>query len=448
MRRQFGGTLHSAGRAYLRSTPMNDPTGQSAFIGFLTDVGKWSRLGMNVKRWILLLIIACTAISLGIAFVLVQIYRTQPFPEWVYYVTLQPIDRTWRGIMFLTAGVGGVGFAVVQLNRSLLSAVQPPYEQGRLVDLVYNYRLPQRRPRVVSFAGHRGFVALQQYREQFAERLIGIASVGDGFMPRAIQAELTRESTDRMITPVTDEVTLCAELEHGTVLVGAKAIRARRGGVAIKRVFLTRDNEIPRDVIARSPNLAPPCEVPVLPEVLYSIDNADFLLFGPGSFYVSLIPNLLIFEVASAIRNSRARKVLIANLMTEPGQTDDFDVGDYVRAIHAYGGFTLDYVIVNSTYGDRALNERYAASLAAPVVAGSSSSSTSGKTIRKVGVEDGAIILAADVATRMSERVPLTAGSRDVPVGGDTMTSITVYRHDPAKLAAVLSTLLGVNEGR
>ncbi|NDE76206.1 MAG: hypothetical protein EB039_09130, partial [Proteobacteria bacterium] len=97
----------------------------------VADLGKWSRLGMHVKRWILLLVIACTGISLGIAFILVQLYRTQPFPEWVFYVTLQPVDRTWRALLFLTIGILGVGVAVVQLNRSLLLAVQPPYEQGR-----------------------------------------------------------------------------------------------------------------------------------------------------------------------------------------------------------------------------------------------------------------------------------------------------------------------------
>ena len=100
-----------------------------------------------------------------------------------------------------------------------------------------------------------------------------------------------------------------------------------------------------------------------------AIAEADVILFGPGAFYVSIMPNLLLAEVSEAIRASRARKVLIANLMTEPGQTDLYDVGDYVRAIHAYGGFTLDYVVVNSAYGDRVLNERYAASLATPVFA-------------------------------------------------------------------------------
>ena len=149
------------------------------------DLRKWSHPGMQVKRWLGLLLLGLTCVALGIAFVLVQLYRTQPFPEWVYYFTLQPIDRAWRGVLFLAAGVGAVAAAIVQLNRSLMTAVQPPYvsDGGRLVDVVYNYRLPQRRPQVVAFAGHRGFLALQGQRELYAKKLLGIASVADGPLP-------------------------------------------------------------------------------------------------------------------------------------------------------------------------------------------------------------------------------------------------------------------------
>ncbi|MBU6287676.1 MAG: YvcK family protein [Chloroflexi bacterium] len=414
--------------------------------GLFTDLGKWSRLGMHVKRWILLLVISCTAISLGIAFLLVQVYRTQPFPEWVYYVTLQNLDRSWRALIFLVFGVGGVGFSVVQLNRSLLLAVQPPYEQGRLVDIVYNYRLPQRRPHVVAIAGHRGFVALQHHRERYADRLTGISSVGDGLMPPAIEVEIARGASDRVLQPVDEHVTLCAELEHGTILTGADAIRARRGGVPIKRVFLIRPGEDATQVARANTEFVGACPTPVKPEVLQAIEEADVIVFGPGAFYVSIVPNLLLADVSGAIRASRARKVLIANLMTEPGQTDLYDVGDYVRAIHAYGGFTLDYVVVNSAYSDRVLNERYAASLATPVFAENSVDGGAGRAMRKVGSEDGAIVIAADIASRMAERVPIPAGSRDVPPGGAATTSIAVYRHDPAKLAGVLASLLGVTE--
>ena len=60
--------------------------------------------GMNLKRWLVLILLGITLISLGIAYLITQVYRTQPFPEWVGYITLQFIDRPVRGIMFIAIG--------------------------------------------------------------------------------------------------------------------------------------------------------------------------------------------------------------------------------------------------------------------------------------------------------------------------------------------------------
>src|SRR5919198_6061684 len=154
-----------------------------AFGDWVEDLAKWSRPGMHVKRWLVLLVLGLTFVALGFAFFLVNVYRTQPFPDWVRYATLQPVDRLIRGVLFLITGVGVIGVAIVQLNRSLMSAVQPPYTSGRLVDIVYNYRLPQRRLQAVAIAGHRGYVALEQHRDYYAEKLLGLASVAEGTLP-------------------------------------------------------------------------------------------------------------------------------------------------------------------------------------------------------------------------------------------------------------------------
>jgi len=415
--------------------------------GWFGDVAKWSQPGMHVKRWLMLLCAGLTFVALGVAFFLVQAYRTQPFPEWVHYVTLQPLDRPIRGVLFLLAGVGVIGMAIVQLNRSLLDAIQPPYESGRLVDMVYNYRLPQRRPQAVAFAGHRGFVALQQHRDYFADKLLGIASVAEGMLPPALSAQLTSGGGDRLLMPVDEPFVLCAELEHGTILQGAEVMRSRRSGVPIKRVFLARAAEDPAVVLRQGTEFLRYQDASVRAEALYAIREADVLLFGPGSFYLSVLPNLLLGELKEAIQASRAKKVLLANLMTEPGQTDDFTVSDFVRAIHAYGGFKLDFVLVNSATNDRLIQERYSAALATPVVPESDSARSSGtflaagRRLRKIAVEEGAVVVAADLATRMVERVPVPAGHGD---GGTAAESIVVFRHDPEKLALALAALLGV----
>jgi hypothetical protein len=411
------------------------------------DLRKWSHPGMQVKRWLGLLLVGLTCVALGIAFVLVQLYRTQPFPEWVYYFTLQPIDRAWRGALFLAAGVGAVAAAIVQLNRSLMTAVQPPYvsDGGRLVDVVYNYRLPQRRPQVVAFAGHRGFLALQGHQELYAKKLLGIASVADGPLPPDLQAS-TSGPDGRLLYPVDEPLELCAELEHGTLLRGAGAIRARRSGVPIKRIFLVRQGEDAEAVLRDEEGFFRYVDVPVRAETLYAIREAEVIVFGPGSLYLSLLPDLLLKELREAVQASRARKVLIASLMTEPGQTDHFGVADYVRAVHAYGGLRLDHVLVNSATRDRQIEERYSAALASPVLpddgAGKDGQVVSaGHRLRRLSTAEGAIIVAADLATRMVERVPVPPGQGD---NGSAMQSTVVYRHDPQRLGAALAMLLGV----
>jgi hypothetical protein len=413
--------------------------------GWLDELAKWARPGMQVKRWLLLLVLGLTFVALGIAFFLVQLYRTQPFPEWVRYVTLQPIERPWRGALFLATGTAVVAIAIVQLNRSLMSAVQPPYASGRLVDMVYNYRLPQRRPQALALAGHRGFVALQQHRDFYADKLLGLASVAEGPLPLALAGQLTG-SGDRLLHPVDEPLVLCAELEHGTILEGADAIRARRSGVPIKRIFLIRPGERPEQVLREGQAFIRCVDAPVRAEALYAVREADVILFGPGSFYLSVLPNLLLRELKEAIQASKARKILIANLMTEPGQTDDFGVADFVRALHAYGGIRLDYVLVNSASNDRLIQERYSAALATPVLpepdgAYGGTLVTAGRRLRKISTVEGAVVVAADLATRMVERVPVPAGTGD---GGAATQSIIVFRHDPEKLAVTLAALLGV----
>ena len=417
--------------------------------GWVNDLAKWSQPGMHVKRWLLLLMLGLTFVALGVAFFLVQLYRTQPFPEWVRYATLQPIDRPWRGLLFLVTGAGVIAVAIVQLNRSLMSAVQPPYASERLVDLVYNYRLPQRRPQVVALAGHRGFVALQQHRDYYADKLLGLASVAEGPLPPDLAAQVTDWADDRLLIPVDAPLELCAELEHGTILRGAGAIRARRSGVPIKRIFLIRPDEDPQQVLREAREFLRISSLPVRAETLYAIREADALVFGPGSFYSSVLPDLLLREIRDAIQASRARKILVANLMTEPGQTDDFGVADFVRAVHAYGGFKLDFVLVNSATSDRLIQERYSAALATPVLPDLDGGRggtvvAAGRRLRKLASEEGAVVVAADLATRMIERVPVAPAAE----GGTATESVVVFRHDPERLAGALAALLGVESSK
>ena len=86
------------------------------------------------------------------------------------------------------------------------------------------------------------------------------------------------------------------------------------------------------------------------PEVIRSIKEADVIVIGPGSLYMGILPILLIREIADAIKKSKATKIFISNIMTEPGQTDNYSVSDYVHVIEEHIGKGLfDYCIVSDS---------------------------------------------------------------------------------------------------
>jgi uncharacterized cofD-like protein len=143
-------------------------------------------------------------------------------------------------------------------------------------------------------------------------------------------------------------VHLEAALEDGRVVKGETRISASRR--RIRRVRL-----VPRD--ARP-----------LPEVLRAIEQANLLTFGPGSLYTSVIPNLLVRGVADAVRRSRATKIYIANLMTQPGETLGYTLADHVRAIYEHTSPDLfDWVIINRQPISGRLLRRYRSQGAEPV---------------------------------------------------------------------------------
>ena len=97
-----------------------------------------------------------------------------------------------------------------------------------------------------------------------------------------------------------------------------------------------------------------------LPEVLKAIREADLILMGPGSLYTSIIPNLLVRGVADAIKQSRAKCIYVANLMTQPGETDGYSLAEHIRAIYTHSHTGLfDCVVVNRTPIPPAVLQRY-----------------------------------------------------------------------------------------
>jgi len=111
-----------------------------------------------------------------------------------------------------------------------------------------------------------------------------------------------------------------------------------------------------------------PRQVQPLPEVLEAVGQADLILIGPGSLYTSILPNLLVSGVAEAIETSSATRVYVANLMTQPGETEGYSLSDHVSAIYQHTQRKLfDWVVASNQPVAPEVARRYRAQGAEPV---------------------------------------------------------------------------------
>ncbi|GBC79709.1 Gluconeogenesis factor [bacterium HR09] len=111
-----------------------------------------------------------------------------------------------------------------------------------------------------------------------------------------------------------------------------------------------------------------PADAPALPEVLAALRQAQLVVLGPGSLFTSIIPNLLVRGVVQALAESRALKVYVANLVTQPGETTGFSLGDHLQALKTYApSLQVDVVLANSEPLPPEVAARYRAAGAEPV---------------------------------------------------------------------------------
>lgn len=190
------------------------------------------------------------------------------------------------------------------------------------------------------------------------------------------------------VLPATlDRVTLWAELTTGQRIYGESNIGQSPAPIA---------------KIGMEPSDATP-----LAEAIQAIQDADMVVLGPGSLYTSVIPNLLVTPIGEAIRNTKALRVYVANLMTQPGETTHFSVQDHLDALERHvGKGIVDVVLMNNQTIDEAALEKYWREGAEPVTMQSGAWSMAGVAAEPLIAVDG------------------------------------VIRHDPAKLALALLRLL------
>lgn len=194
------------------------------------------------------------------------------------------------------------------------------------------------------------------------------------------------------------DVRLRATLEDGTELVGEVAI----SGSHIGETPATATRHARIAGISLEPDDAQPTE-----RALEALAAADLIIIGPGSLYTSVLPNLMIKPIAEALRQAKALRVYICNVMTQPNETDDYAAEDHLAAIVDHAGLVVDVMIVNGSKPAEGILENYAAMNQYPV-------RCEADNVRELGV---------------------------TPFFGDIIAEGDFVRHDPVALAQTVFRL-------
>ncbi|HHW49414.1 MAG TPA: YvcK family protein [Clostridiaceae bacterium] len=407
---------------------------------------EWLRPGMRIKRWLLLGIFGIASISLGISFMLREIY-------------LSLIERL-LSMFLIISGCIFIYFSVKYIARTFFNAISKSgfrisLDADRLSSMLYEKRILINGPKIVAIGGGTGLSTMLRGLKAFSSNITAIVTVADdgggsgilrndlGMLPpgdirncilaladtEPIMEQLLQyrfrdgmlkgqnfgnlflaamdgisssfeEAVRRMsdvlavtgkVLPVTlENIQLCAELDDGFIICGESNIGMHhtfhKG--RIKRVFLEPRNASP------------------LQEAIDAILEADVIVLGPGSLYTSILPNLLVEGICDAIKKSNAIKMYVCNVMTQPGETEGYSAFDHVEAIekHSYKGI-VEYCIVNTADIPEDLKKKY--------------------------MDDGAETVKVD-RDRISK-----AGIKIVS-GEYAKITNNYVRHDPEKLAATI----------
>lgn len=199
------------------------------------------------------------------------------------------------------------------------------------------------------------------------------------------------------VLPVSLEVVdLCAEYEDNSIVIGEYEIVqiSKVERKAIKSVCLEPKNPQPHE------------------KVIEEIGKADIIILGPGSLYTSIIPNLLVCGVPKAIKESSAKVIYVSNIMTQPGETDNYNLIDHINVIEKYlGKNIIDYVAVNNLEIPSSIKEYYESDGAIPV-------SYNSEEVEKKGIK----VLEAELFNLLDET--------------------TLIRHNSDKLAEVIISVI------
>jgi uncharacterized cofD-like protein len=359
--------------------------------------------GIGIKRWLVLILFGITLIALGLAVVILDVYRNAPETWWLPVlsaISLRTLARPIRALIFGGAGIGFLLFGMWELNRALLRPFLRPGDS--LVDALRLHRQRDRGPKIVAIGGGHGLATILRGLKTYTFNLTAVVSVADdggssgklrqemGILPpgdiRNCLAALSDDehllgqlfqyrfpenggmqghSFGNLFISILSEITGSFEqavAESGRVL----AVHGQVLPSTLNDVTLQADVSLPyltSEVRVQGESRIPeskgqirrvwlePNNPPAFPKAVQAILQADIIVVGPGSLYTSILPDLLVPELTQAIQASKGFKVFVCNIATQPGETDGFDCLDHLRVIEDHIGDQLfDIVISNQKY--------------------------------------------------------------------------------------------------
>jgi uncharacterized cofD-like protein len=412
---------------------------------------RWLYPGMRVKRWLALAFVSMGALTLALLYafgidLMRFLYRSFPLA--------QPLRYALAAVA-IAVSVAAFLYAILRLVRSVARGVAPSSHE-KMAAAVYRTRVLERAPRVVAIGGGTGLSTLLRGLKRVTANLSAIVTVTDdggssGRLRDEIDILPPGDVRNCLLALAEDESQLSDYFQHrfpsppelaghslgNLILVGLeqatgsfdRAIEAMSYFLNVRgRVLpatLTKTHLVARfadgAVVEGESRIAQEgrriervwlstSPVPAYDRALAAIAEADLIVLGPGSLFTSLVPNLLVDSIADALERSGAEKALVANLMTQPGETTGFSLSDHLRALDGYIPLrSFDLLIVNSARPTEPLLAGYRSEAAEPVV--------------------------DDLPTPNS--YGLTVVRQDL-IGVADLAGKTTVKHDPDKLARAL----------
>lgn len=355
---------------------------------------KWLRPGIGVKRWLLMLAIGIVLMGIGVGLIVGLAY---PVSQVWRYLSLHFLPLWARAVLFVLAGFALVAGGLLGLNRVLLS---PFVRDGQeVVEVLYRHRHGAQGPKVVAIGGGHGLATLLRGLKAYTSNITAIVTVADdggssGRLRRALGVLPPGDFRNCIAALADDEALITRLFQYRFPAVSAEAgldghsfgnlfITAmaevtgsfERAILESSRVLAIRGEVVPstlysvtlmgdlREEAAQVRRVAgesqitqtggsiervylEPDDVPAYPRAVRAILEAELIVAGPGSLYTSVLPNLLVKEIAQAIAASRALRVYVCNVATQRGETDGYSVGDHVAALERHVGRGLFPIVL------------------------------------------------------------------------------------------------------